>query len=185
MALKKHLIPIKANSKREGYAVLVFLFSSMIFLIPALAITYRQFMKFSDLTGVLIQQKQEKIAILKSTNESIEYLSSDKYPLLSFAVSVNPSSSSELLIYENSGIMGEHKLSSVIYYMNYVISDDSIISDASHYPPSQKTSAGERHFLIKTTLNKDGIPSHCEETAVEITPSGNINEIWHREFVIY
>jgi len=157
----------------------------MIFLIPMLAITFKQVQKFNDLSGVLLQQKHDKIAVLKSTNKSIEHLSSGASPYLSMAVSINPSLSSELLIYENSEIMGNHTLKSRIYYMNYIVSDDTIISDAPDFPPSQKSFAGERHFLIKTTIHKVDTPSYCEETAVEITPSGNIKELWHREYIIY
>jgi len=171
--------------KRRGYAAIIFLFSAMVFIIPTLAITFRQTMKFSDLTTVLLSQKHEKIAILTSTNKSIEHLSSEADYILSLTVSVNPSSSSELLIYEKSETYGDNTLSSEIYYMNYVISDDSVISDVFNFPPSQESYAGERHLLVKTTLYKNNLPSFREETAVEITVFGNINEFWRREFVIY
>ena len=142
-------------------------------------------MKFGDLSTILLSQKQEKIAILTLTNESIELLSSDVGAILSMAVSVNPGSSSELLVYEKSETFGDNTLSSEVFYMNYVISDDSLISDVLDFPPSQEIIAGERHLLVKTTLYKNNMPSFREETAVEITVSGNINKFWRREFVIY
>jgi hypothetical protein len=172
-------------SKRRGFVAIVFLFSAIIFIIPTLALTFRQTLKFSDLTTILIAQKQEKIAISTSTNESIEHLLSEADSILSLAVSVNPSSSLELLVYKKSETFGDNTLSSEIYYMNYVISDDSAIFDVLNFPPSQKTFAGERHLLVKTTLYKNNMPSLCEENAIEITVFGDFNKFWHREFVFY
>ena len=173
------------SSKRKGYALLVFLFSSMIFIIPALVITFRQLTKFSDLTYILLEQKHEKIAILTSLKESRERLSNEVSLVMLMSVQVNPGASSELLYHENSVTIGNNTLTSRIYYMNYTISDDTVISDALNYPPSQKIIANERHFLIVITLHKTDIPSYRKETAVEIEASGNINELWQREFVIY
>ena len=173
------------NSKRRGYAALVFLFSAMLFIIPTLAFTFRQLVKFSDLTDILLQQKQEKISILTSEKKSIEHLHHEVSLIILMDESVNPISSSELLFHENLETIGNHTLSSEIYYMNYVVSDDSVISDALKYPPSQKIIADERHFLIVTTLIKTDMPSFRKETAVIVSPSGDISELWQREFVIY
>ena len=187
MAFKKYL-----NCHKRGYVTVVFLIVSMIVIIQILAVTFRQLMKFYDLSEIVIQQKNEEIAALKGTNISAELLSSPgiRSFLLEGAL-VNPHSSSELLVYINSEIIGKNTLSTEIYSMNYTISsdidlsDESIISDVHNYPPSRKTIAGERYFLIKTTLNKNEAPSFCKETAFEITVSGNTNELWHREYVIY
>ena len=183
MALSKYLII--TNSKRRGYAALVFLLSAMVFIIPALAITFRQVSKFDDLTRILLAEKQERIAILTSINETVEHLQANIPHILTWGTSVNPGSSSELLIYENSGTMGDYSISSKVYYMNYVVSDDADMSDALNYPPSQKIVADERHFLVRTIILKNELPSHREETALEITSSGHINELWHREYVVY
>jgi hypothetical protein len=183
MAFKKY--EMIANSKHRGYAALFFLFGAMVFIIPTLVITFKHVLKFNDLTNILLEQKQEKIAILTSVNKALELLSGNVSFITLLNVSVNPSSSSELLIHENSETIGDHTLYSKTYYMNYIISDDTVISDALNYPPSQKIVAAERHFLIVTTLYKADSPSHREETAVRIAPSGSIDEIWRREFVIY
>jgi hypothetical protein len=180
MAPKKYLM----NSKRRGYAAIIFLFGAIIFIVPTLVITFRQVMKFNDLTFVLLQQKQEKIALYTLINKSAEHLF-DISAHFSSTVLVNPSSSSELLVYTVSETMGDHTLSSHIYNMNYVISDDTVISDVLDFPPSQITIAGEKYFLIKTTIQKNEIPSYCIETAIEITNSGSINEVWRREYLIY
>jgi len=171
-----------SSSKRRGYVAIIFLFSAILFIIPTLAITFRQVLKFNDLTGILLAGKQEKIAILTSNKESIEHLSTDIPYILSRVASVNPSSSSELLIHENSGTIGDYSLSSKVYYMNYVISDDTVMSDALNYPPSQKIVADERHILLVTAIHKNELPSRREETALEITSTGQINELWHREY---
>jgi hypothetical protein len=173
------------NSNHRGYAALVFLLSAMIFIIPTLAITFRHVVKFDDLTNILLVQKQEKTAILTSVSKALDLLSGDVSLITSLDVSVNPGASSELLIHENSEALGDHTLYSKTYYMNYIISDDTIISDALNYPPSHRAIADKRHFLIVTTLDKGNLPSYREETAVEIAPSGNIDEIWRREYVIY
>jgi len=188
MALKEYLNLYK-NSKRGGYAAIVLLFSSMIIIIPLLAVTFEQLMKFKDLADMLLRQKHEKIAVSTEINKSMEFLLKS---ITSYSsILDNPSSSSKLLIHRDSGIIGENTLLSEIYHMNYVISDeidlsdDKAISDVFYFPPSRKTIAGERHFLIKTTLNKNEAPSYCKEVAVEISVSGNINELWHREYIIY
>ena len=172
--------------------MVAFLIASMIVIIPILAVTFGQLMKFNSLTEILIRQKNEEIAVLKETNKSVKLLSSPviRHFLLEDAL-INPSSSSELLVHKNSEIIGKNTLATEIYSMNYIISsdidlsDETIISDVHNFPPSRKIIAGERHFLIKTTLNKNEAPSFCKETAFEITVSGNINELWHREYVIY
>jgi len=179
MAFKKYLIH---KTKHRGYVAIVFLFSAIIFIIPTLAITFRQVLKFNDVTAVLLQQKQERIALYTLMNKSKEHLIYMS-PFSSSAIVVDPISSSELLVNEVSETIGDHTLSSKIYNMDYVISDDTVISDALDYPPSQITFTGEKHFLIKTTIQKEEIPSYCIETAYEITISGSIYEMWQREFI--
>ena len=173
------------NTKRRGYVVIIFLLSAILFIIPTLVITFRQVSKFNDLTGILLAGKQEKIAILTSNKESIEHLSINIPNILSWGTSVNPSSSSELLVHENTISTGDYTISSKVQYMNYVISDDAVMSDALNYPPSQKIVADERHILLATTIHKNYLPSHREETALEISSSGHINVLWHREYTIY
>ena len=190
MASKKYLNLHK--SKRGGYATLILLISSMIIIAPLLAVTFGQAEKFSYLANMLIRQKQERIVALTSINKSVEFLStSGIHYFFPEDTLVNPSSSFELLVSEDSRIIGEYTLSSEIYNMNYVISDDADIlsympmSDIIKFPPSRKAVAGEKHFLIVTTILKEKLPSYRMETAVEIAPSGNANELWSREFVIY
>ena len=164
---------------------MIFLFSAMIFIIPLLAVTFAQTMKFNDLGEILIPPQREKIAVSAAFDKSLEYLTESGIIIHYSSVSINPGWSAELLVRETNETIGGYPITSEIYYMNYVISDDTHVFDALKYPPSQKTVAGELHFLIKTTLPKNEAPSRCEETAVEITVTGDVNVLWHREYVIY
>ena len=172
--------------KREGYTTLIFLISSMLIIVPLLTATFGQVTKFRDLTDISIRQKHEQIAVLTSINKSIEFLlTSGIHYFIPDAPLIDPSSSTELLVHEDSGIIAEFTLSSEIYNMNYVISDDTGISDILIFPPSQKTVAGAKHFLIRTTIHKSEAPSYCVEIAARLTPIGDVDELWRREFVIY
>ena len=189
MAFGKYL------KKRGGYATLTLLISAMIIIIPLLAITFRQAMKFSDLAIMRIRQKQEEIVVLTSINESVEYLlksrAYDPYLPEGAGALINPGSSSELFIRKSSETIGQYTLLTEIYDMNYVISDDidvtsnAVMSDILNFPPSQRAVAGNRHFLIKITVHKNETPSYRKETAVEIAASGNVSKLWSREFFLY
>ncbi|MCL1940824.1 MAG: hypothetical protein FWG09_02695 [Synergistaceae bacterium] len=172
-------------SKHRGYVAIIFLFSAMIFIIPLLAVTFNQTMKFNDLGSVLIPPQREKAAVSAAFDKSVEYLTESGIIFHYLSVSVNPGWSAELLVREVDETIDGYALTTEIYYMNYVISDDTHVFDALKFPPSQKTVAGEQHFLVKTTLPKNEAPSRCEETAVEITVTGDVNVLWHREYVIY
>ena len=174
------------NSKRRGFVAIVFLFSSMMIIIPLLAATFGQVMKFNSLSGILMRQKYEQIAVLTAINESVGFLAtSGIYNLLPDDALIDPSSSSELLVRGIYETIGRYTFLTNIYYMNYVISNDTFISDIFEFPPSRKTIEGEKHFLIRITINKNEAPSYRKETAVVIAPSGDLNELWRKEFYIF
>ena len=186
MAFTKYLNLNKMKkSKHRGYAAIILLFSSIIIITPVIASTFKQLLKFSEISHILIQQKHERIAVLRAINESMDNLSAPGMTKDFHAVLINPSSSNELLVRNIHETIEGHAVSSRIYYMNYVISDDTIVTDALNFPPSKRPIAGERHFLIKTILHKNETPSFCKEIAVGITASGKINELWQREYVIF